>query len=157
MDTDLQYLFAYGTLKSDKPEHAQHCARPLSIMKAKAPGSLWRLREGYPILQVDPTIALRNATRDTANDWREATVAARSTTPPAHEGSWIEGELFAYPLTTDALQRMDDWENFVPGIPSPYQRRVIWLKDETGAHRIAWAYVCYTPPNWATLLSETSW
>jgi len=153
-----QYLFAYGTLKSDQPEHAQHCLRPLSITPAKTLGTLWRLREGYPILQIDSINALLDASKDPAADWQTATQLQQAATPPKQaEGKWIEGELFEYPLSPKALDTMDTWENFSPGIKSPYQRRIIWVKDRDGSDRIAWAYVCYSPPNWSTLLNQTRW
>lgn len=153
-----QYLFAYGTLKSDQPEHAQHCLRPLSITPARTLGYLWRLREGYPILQVDSATALLDASRDAKADWETAgELQAATKPPPEPDGKWIEGELFELPLLPDSLEKMDAWENFTPGIKSAYQRRVIWVKDSAGANKIAWAYVCYSPPNWATMLSQTSW
>ena len=152
-----QYLFTYGTLKSDQPEHAQHCLPPLSILPAQARGALWRLREGYPILQIEPELAVLDASKDNAADWSAALQAGRAGTPPQLEGSWIEGELFEVPLEANALEKMDAWENFIPGVKSPYQRRVIWVKDAHGADRVAWAYVCYSPPDWATLLAETAW
>lgn len=152
-----QFLFAYGTLKSDQPEHSQHCVPPVSITPAKALGSLWRIREGYPILQVEPELALLDATKDLIADWATAKELGEQNEPSLNEGSWIEGELFEYPLEPTALKKMDAWENFVPGIKSPYQRRVIWTKDAEGNDRIAWAYVCYSPPNWATLLKQNRW
>lgn len=152
-----QFLFTYGTLKNDQPEHAQHCLPPLSIQPAQALGSLWRLREGYPILQIEPELALLDATHDPCADWSAALAKQAAAPAPQLDSPAIEGQLFEYPLEATVLQKMDAWENFVPGIKSPYQRRVIWVKDAHGADRIAWAYVCYSPPNWATLLSETSW
>lgn len=151
------YLFTYGTLKSDQPEHAQHCVPPLSITPAQAQGSLWRIREGYPILQIDPSLALLDASKDLATDWSTARELEQTAKPPASNGKWIEGELFEYPLDSNVLHKTDAWENFVPGIKSTYQRRVIWVKDASGADRVAWAYVCYSPPNWASMLSETAW
>ncbi len=151
------YLFTYGTLKSDQPEHAQHCVPPLSITPATALGSLWRLREGYPILQIEPELALLDASKDLASDWSNALALQSTTTPPELEAKSIEGQLFEYPLEPNSLKKMDAWENFVPGVKSAYQRRVIWVKDATGTDRIAWAYVCYSPPNWATLLNQPSW
>ncbi|MBK1880590.1 gamma-glutamylcyclotransferase family protein [Pelagicoccus mobilis] len=153
-----QYLFAYGTLKSDQPEHPQHCLPPLSITPAKALGTLWRLREGYPILQVDPSAALLDASKDPLDDWQTA-LDQQTTAPttPTEGQKWIEGELFEYPLAPNALDKMDTWENFTPGIKSPYQRRVIWTKDQDGNDRLAWAYVCYSPPNWSTMLTQTRW
>jgi gamma-glutamylcyclotransferase (GGCT)/AIG2-like uncharacterized protein YtfP len=152
-----QYLFTYGTLKSDQPEHPQHCLPPLSIAPAKARGSLWRLREGYPILQVEPELALLDASKDIQADWSRALEAESDGKPPEGDGKWIEGQLFEFPLEAHALAKMDAWENFIPGVKSPYQRRIIWVKDADGADRAAWAYVCYSPPDWATLLNETSW
>lgn len=151
------YLFTYGTLKSSQAEHAIHCLPPQSIQPAKAKGALWRLREGYPILEVDPNSAVLDATSDAVADWRRALAATASALPPSPEGKWIEGELFEYPLENGALRKMDLWENFQPGIKSPYQRRVIWVQGRSGNDRLAWAYVCYSPPNWATLLNQTSW
>ncbi|MBD5778320.1 gamma-glutamylcyclotransferase [Pelagicoccus sp. NFK12] len=152
-----QYLFTYGTLKSDQPEHAQHCLPPLSIVSAKACGTLWRLREGYPILQIEPELALLDASKDLVADWAKALQAEASDSPPQLEGNWIEGQLFEFPLEADVLKKMDAWENFIPGVKSAYQRRLIWVKTADGADRVAWAYVCYSPPNWATMLNETSW
>ncbi|MDQ8186514.1 gamma-glutamylcyclotransferase family protein [Pelagicoccus sp. SDUM812002] len=151
------YLFTYGTLKSDQPEHAQHCLPPLSITPALACGDLWRLREGYPILQVEPELALLDASKDLLADWLAALETESKVTPPELDGKWIEGQLFEFPLEADSLKKMDAWENFIPGVKSVYQRRIIWVKDSDGTDRIAWAYVCYSPPNWATLLDETSW
>lgn len=152
-----QFLFTYGTLKSDQPEHSQHCIPPLSITKAKAPGTLWKLREGYPILQIEPEMSLLDATHDLSTDWQKAAKLASKESFPDIETNWIDGELFEYPLEENILHKMDTWENFVPGIKSTYQRRIIWTKDSDGRDRIAWAYVCYSPPNWATMLSEKSW
>ena len=153
-----QFLFAYGTLKSDQPEHAEHCVQPLSITPAKARGNLWRLREGYPILQVGTALSLLDASKDTVADWARAMDLRNAGPPPISEDDkWIEGELLELPLEAAALSKMDAWENFSPGVKSAYQRRVIWTKDADGADRIAWCYVCYSPPNWATLLSQTSW
>lgn len=152
-----QFLFAYGTLKSDQPEHSQHCIPPLSITPARALGTLWKIREGYPLMQIDPSIVLLDATKDMSADWQSGREKATRGRGDQHDGNWIQGELFEYPLDPHTLQKMDTWENFVPGIKSPYQRRIIWVKDETGADRIAWAYVCYTPPDWAVQLSENRW
>lgn len=152
-----QFLFAYGTLKSDQPEHLQHAEAPISVQAAKAPGNLWRLREGYPILQIDPAFCLLDAGPDLVADWVAALERSRGQPPAPHEGAWIHGELFEYPLTPDILNRMDEWEAFVPGRKSAYQRRAIWLKDQRDRDQVAWAYVCYTPPNWATLLAENTW
>lgn len=152
-----QFLFTYGTLKSDQPEHSLHCIPPISISPAKAAGALWKIREGYPLLQIEPELALLDASKDISSDWQQANeIAARSTSPEI-EASWIEGELFEYPISDHILHKMDTWENFVPGVKSTYQRRVIWVKNEEGHDQIAWAYVCYSPPNWATLLHETRW
>lgn len=151
-----QYLFAYGTLKSDQPEHTRHCVPPISITKARASGTLWRLREGYPILQINPTLSVLDATPDIVADWNQ-TIKATNKPPATSTEFHIEGELFEYPLTSNALQKMDAWENFTPGVKSPYQRRAIWIQDPTEQYRIAWAYVCYSPPNWAVMLSEQSW
>lgn len=151
------YLFAYGTLKSDQPEHAQHCTAPLSVTPAKALGTLWRLREGYPILQVDPAVALLDASKDLPSDWSTGLELQTAAKAPNFEDKCIEGELFEYPISPDSLHKMDAWENFTPGIKSPYQRRIIWVQDADGTDRIAWAYVCYSPPNWAVMLSETRW
>lgn len=152
-----QYLFTYGTLKSDQPEHAQHCLPPLSITPAKAHGTLWRLREGYPILQIEPKLSVLDASRDLLADWANALEAAGKAKHPELEENWIEGQLFEIPLEPDALKKMDAWENFIPGVKSAYQRRAIWVKDAEGADRVAWAYVCYSPPNWATMMSENCW
>ncbi len=151
------YLFAYGTLKSDQPEHAQHCVPPLSLTPAQALGTLWRLREGYPILQIDPALSLLDASSDLVADWSSALQKRADSSHPDHPGKWIEGQLFEYPLEPNSLHKMDKWENFIPGKKSVYQRRVIWVKDANGNDQIAWAYVCYSPPNWATMLNETSW
>ena len=150
-------LFAYGTLKSDQPEHSLHCSPPLSIQPAKARGVLWRLREGYPILQVEPELCLLDATHDLVGDWKRAAEAANGSPPDLADAKWIEGELFEYPLEAQVLRKMDAWENFVPKQRSPYQRRAIWVKDQSGADRVAWAYVRYSPPNWAVQLSATRW
>lgn len=151
------YLFAYGTLKSDQPEHAAHCSKPISITKARAPGTLWRLREGYPILQIDPKTSLLSATSSPEADWQEAIQLSKGSTPLTSCEHWIEGELFEYPLTSNVLDKMDQWENVSPGTNSPYRRHIIWVQDETEQARAAWAYVCYSPPNWATMLQEQSW
>lgn len=151
-------LFAYGTLKSTQPEHIHHCRPPLSAGYATVRGTLWRLREGYPILQIDPKLTILDATDNLVADWQKALDIARDTTPPeVNEGKWIEGELFKYVLNPNSLEQMDRWENFTAGIKGTYQRRVIWIKDELGADVPAWAYTCYSPPNWAVQLSETSW
>ncbi len=154
---DTQYLFAYGTLKSDQTEHARHCSPPLSIIPAKVPGELWRLREGYPILQIDPAISLLDATASLESDLGRTAKLAAASPAPKLEGPWVRGELFTYPATQEALQKMDTWENFRPGVKSPYQRRMIWTQTDDGEILPAWAYVCYTPPNWATLLDSDTW
>ncbi len=151
------YLFVYGTLKSTHPQHAVRCEPPNAIARAKAPGALWRLREGYPILQIDGEQTLLDASEDLLGDWAQALSKAEGMRPPAHVGGWIEGELLAYPLQPDILRRMDDWEGFRPGRAGAYQRRVIWTIDESGADRIAWAYVCEAPPRWSTLVNATRW
>lgn len=157
MNLDTQFLFAYGTLKSDQPEHAAHCVKPLSITPAKVAGRIWRLLEGYPILQVDPKFSLLDASSNMKEDWTQGLELASKGTPDAHDGIWIDGELFEYPLDERSLLKMDEWENFIPGIESSYQRRIIWIKDDQGANRIAWAYVCFEPPSRATLVERTSW
>lgn len=157
MSDPVQFLFAYGTLKSSHPEHAEHAARPLSIQPATACGYLWKLKEGYPILQIDPALAIADATDRAVEDWTLADTRARSGPAPQVQGRWIEGELLAYPLSNDALDPMDAWEGFTPGQRGVYQRRVIRVRDATGSERIAWAYVCFSPPNWATMLNATSW
>ena len=154
---DVQCLFAYGTLKTDQPEHVLHCIPPLSVKPARAAGALWRLREGYPILQIDPTLSLLDATDDPAADWAAAQTLAVNAFDWKPADHWIEGELFEYPLESETLKRMDQWENFQPARPSVYQRRVIPLQDSSGKSRIAWAYVCFSPPQDATRLSANRW
>ncbi|MDQ8202265.1 gamma-glutamylcyclotransferase family protein [Pelagicoccus sp. SDUM812003] len=150
-------LFTYGTLMSSQPEHAIHCERPLSTQPAQARGSLWKLREGYPILQIDPNTAILDASADLLADTARAAQIAQTSAPQPAEGKWIQGELMEISPAPDALRKMDEWENFAPGVKSAYQRRMIWIKDQAGLDRAAWAYVCYSPPNWASLLQSDRW
>ncbi len=150
----MQFLFAYGTLKHAHPDRPASCPPPLAIHFARAPGRLWLLPEGYPILQVDPAYCLLDATDNPAADWARAASLPPS---PGLQGPWIEGELLAYPRGPDALAPFDEWENFAPGRPGPYQRRIIRLQDETSAPCIAWAYLCFTPPAPSTLLHASHW
>jgi len=152
-----QLLFTYGTLKSDQPEHSLHCAPPNSITPGRAAGSLWRLREGYPILEIEPECALLDASRSPTADWNHARGLSQYSKAHEEAAQWVEGELFAYPMNDQVFKQMDAWETFSYGTKGTYQRKIIWVKDERGRDRIAWAYVCYVPPNWATLVPESIW
>lgn len=156
---DTHFIFAYGTLKSDQPEHKIHCARPLSIAKASIQAELWVLKEGYPILSVSPSICLAEASRDCVADWKSARDATPKPTPPAYKNAknWIQGELMELPLLSNSLVKMDSWEGFAPGYPSVYQRRIVWARDAAGRDRICWAYICDAPPKDAKPVAGNAW
>lgn len=152
-----QYLFAYGTLRSEESESNHHGPERLSTSPARAFGQLYTLKEGYPIVLLDPSICILNASRDWEWDWIVAQSRLESgsftfaTTPD------IEGELVEIPLEHDALDRPDAWEGFSVGLDSVYQRVAIPVLRADGIILPAWVYGCTEIPEGAKPFNANRW
>ena len=152
-----QYLFVYGTLKSEHLEHAKFCSHAISVQPAKLAGTLYQLEEGYPILKIAPTQRLANATVNPKDDWTRL-----SENPIIHQNdnadkTLIEGQLVELPLSKGALSGLDQWECFVPGTTSAYQRYLVSPAESETDQPICWVYATTNPPTSARKLSEHSW
>lgn len=154
-----QYLFVYGTLRSDQPEHLTHSPRSLSRSIASVTGTLYELEEGYPLLIVPATSIVLSASRDWLRDWNQATMFDLATIPdPSQErSSRIWGELIEIPLEPDALTKPDKWEGFSLDRPSIYQRVIIPAALADGRMVAAWAYVATQIPATAKLIPDGFW
>ena len=154
-----QYLFVYGTLRSDQPEHRTHSPRSLSRSIASVTGTLYELDEGYPLLIVPATSIVLPASRDWLRDWNQATMFDLATIPdPSQErSSHIWGELIEIPLEPDALTKPDMWEGFSLDRPSIYQRVIIPAALADGRMVAAWAYVATQIPTTAKLIPDGFW
>ncbi len=79
-----QFLFVYGTLRSDQPEHRFHGPVSLSRSIAQVGGTLYELEEGYPLLVVPASSIIQRASCDWFDDWTQAT-SAIGTIKATHE------------------------------------------------------------------------
>ncbi len=153
-----QFLFVYGTLRSDQPEHRLHGPVPLTRTPGRVAGELYQLSEGYPILQVSPSDVLLTASSDWFGDWNRGLAMFDPGKPfSSPDGPFVKGELIEIPLEQEALCQPDRWEGFEIGAASVYQRVVIPAIRECGAIVPAWAYVCSKVPTSATLLPSGFW
>lgn len=154
-----QYLFVYGTLRSDQPEHRTHSPRSLSRSIASVTGTLYELEEGYPLLIVPATSILLSASRDWLRDWSRATVFDSATipTPSQERSSRIQGELIEIPLEPDALTKPDRWEGFSLDRPSIYRRVIVPAALADGTMVAAWAYIAVQIPATAKLIPHGFW
>lgn len=154
-----QNLFAYGTLRSDQPEHQRYGPVSLSRSAASVPGELYQLDEGYPILRVPRKAILKVASGDWKQDWEYALslVAGRTSIVTDIESFPVKGELIELPLEGDALVRPDQWEGFTIGGSSVYQRVVVPALLADRSVFPAWAYVCLDVPKSATLIRSGYW
>ncbi len=151
-----QFLFVYGTLRSDQPEHRFHSPLSLSRSIAQVSGMLYELEEGYPLLVVPPSSILRSASRDWLNDWTQA-MGAIKTIKSNHKSPVVKGELIEVPLSPNALSKPDQWEGFSVDRPSVYQRAIIPAIREDGVVVPAWAYASTQIPSTAKTLSNGFW
>ena len=156
---DRHFIFVYGTLMSEQPEHETYCPTPISIKPASIPGSLYQLKEGYPILSIQPREIISRATNDSLSDWSVANKAATADTKDFSSASpVVSGELLEYPITTNFLEKMDEWEGFSPWQSGTYQRVIARANLlETGARQICWVYTCIIEPRNATKLVTRRW
>lgn len=154
-----QYLFVYGTLRSDQPEHRSHGPISLSRSIAKVAGTLFELAEGYPILKVPHSRVILSASHDWLGDWKKATgtVSTISTNVVFAESSLVKGELVEIPLVPNALSKPDKWEGFNVDQTNVYQRVVIPAIKEDGALVPAWAYISTQIPKSAKSISKGFW
>ncbi|GEM_PF-512435 len=153
-----QYLFVYGTLRSDQPEHRTHSPRSLSRSIASVTGTLYELEEGYPLLSVPAPSILLSASRNWLGDWNRATMIDLATVPGAsQESTRIRGELIEIPLEPEALNKPDKWEGFSLDRPSIYQRVIVPATLEDGRMVAAWAYVATQIPATVKLIPDGFW
>lgn len=152
-----QYLFAYGTLRTEESECDQHGPRRLSTIPAKAPGRLYSLKEGYPILLLEPDICILTASHEWEADWKTARSRLETDTygfknPPA-----VEGEIIEIPLGPGVFDKSDAWEGFSVGSDSVYQRIAIPVLRADGTILPAWVYGCTKIPLGATPFEGNRW
>ena len=154
-----QYLFVYGTLRSDQPEHRTHSPRSLSRSIASVTGTLFELEEGYPLLIVPATSIVLTASRDWLRDWNQATMfdLAAIPNPSQERSSRIWGELVEIPIEQDALTKPDRWEGFSLDQPCIYQRVIVPATLADGRIVAAWAYVATQIPSTAKLILDGFW
>ncbi len=153
-----QFLFAYGTLRPDEPEYQLHGPKPiLSRSRCRAPGRLYLLEEGYPILAIQSSSLLLEASSDWLRDWKQVLINSRPFETQKPSSDSIVGELLEVPLAADSLSAPDAWEGFEIGGKSAYRRFAIMTFREDGAPAPAWAYGCERPPASATLLMGDQW
>lgn len=156
---DQQYIFVYGTLMSEHPEHESFCPTPISAKPASIPGSLYQLTEGYPILSIHPRQIIARATNDPVRDWKMANDATTASPGDLSSASHVVfGELLEYPLDVGFLEKMDEWEGFSPWQSGIYQRVIARAKrSENGTSQICWMYACVTEPSNAIKLATLRW
>ncbi|MEM9157583.1 MAG: gamma-glutamylcyclotransferase [Verrucomicrobiota bacterium] len=186
-----QYIFVYGTLRSEHPEHQRFCSNTLSIQKAELSGELYQLPEGYPILQISPSQILAHASPDPISDWQKASVEIQAIAPtkpapgrgqpppqpslpstaalhrtidqkpqgapPTSIPPLIQGQLLEFPLTSHALEPLDQWECFTPGTPSAYQRYLVRPTQTETNQPLCWVYATTQSPKKAAKLATTTW
>lgn len=145
-------LFVYGTLRHDCPEHHEFCRGVTGWHRAWVQGRLWRIPEGYLLLQVPPASVLLVATNDTlADEKRRAELRAPDT--ETSEWPWIEGELLDFRNAAEAWPSIDEWECFVPGKKNVYPRCVVPVEVSDGdsrSSRLVWAYAATGVPPGST-------
>ena len=152
-----QYLFAYGTLRTEEIESGLHGPKRLSTSAAKAPGRLYILKEGYPILLIEPGNRIATASHKWESDWEKACAklaagAFRFTSQPS-----IEGELIEIPWERGVFDRPDSWEGFSIGSNSVYQRMAVPVLRADGVILPAWAYGCTKIPDLAIPFDGNRW
>ena len=152
-----QFLFAYGTLRAEEQESSLHGPVRLSASPAKAPGSLYTLKEGYPILLVEPNIKVVTASYEWDADWELACSRLESCSYACPKPSNIEGELIEIPLESNTFDKSDAWEGFSVGSNSVYQRMVIPVRRNDGRILPAWVYACLAIPAEAAPFKGNRW
>ena len=156
---DRQFIFVYGTLMSEQPEHETFCPTPITIKPASIPGSLYQLKEGYPILSMHPRQIIARATNDSISDWSMANEAVAANKDDFSSASpVVSGELLEYPIDIGFLEKMDEWEGFSPWQSGLYQRVIARANlSENDAYQICWVYACFTEPSNAIKLVTQRW
>jgi hypothetical protein len=88
---------------------------------------LWKIPEGYLLLEVPGRAILMEATSDAVADEKRR---SRLGPPvPNDDGwPWVEGEVLSFRDAIEAWPTIDDWECFVPGEENVYPRRVVCLE-----------------------------
>ena len=152
-----QYLFAYGTLRAKEAESSRHGPKSLSVSPAKAPGHLYTLKEGYPILLVESSIHIVTASHEWEADWELAYSRLESLSCASASPSSIEGELIEIPLEPGVFDGSDAWEGFSVGENSVYQRMVIPITRTDGSILPAWVYACLRVPDLAKPFLGNRW
>tara|TARA_B100000519_G_scaffold193521_1_gene196215 strand:+ start:1317 stop:1829 length:513 start_codon:yes stop_codon:yes gene_type:complete len=152
-----QFLFAYGTLRAEEQESSLHGPVRLSASPAKAPGSLYTLKEGYPIMLVEPNIKVVTASYEWDADWELACSRLESCSYAYAKPPSIEGELIEIPLESNAFDKSDTWEGFSVGSNSVYQRMVIPVRRNDGRILPAWVYACLAIPAEAAPFNGNRW
>lgn len=155
--TRSQYLFAYGTLRAKEAESSRYGPKSLSVKPAKAPGRLYTLKEGYPILLVESSIRIVTASHEWEADWELACSQLDSRSYASASPSRIEGELIEIPLEPGAFDSSDAWEGFSVGENSVYQRMVIPVMRTDGSILPAWVYACLRVPALAKPFGGNRW
>ena len=152
-----QFLFAYGTLRAEEQESSLHGPVRLSASPSTAPGSLYTLKEGYPILLVEPNIKVVTASYEWDADWELACSRLESCSYAYANPPSIEGELIEIPLESNAFDKSDTWEGFSVGSNSVYQRMVIPVRRNDGRILPAWVYACLAIPAEAAPFKGNRW
>ncbi len=128
-------------------------------MPGAVAGSLFLLKEGYPIIVVPRETLLASASANWATDWERA--KTRLTKRIANDSNdaipYIQGEVMEVPLEPGALDAADAWEGFSIGSKSTYQRIAVPVTRDNGSVVAAWLYGCFTPPNTAIPIEGSRW
>jgi hypothetical protein len=140
-------LFVYGSLKPGESGHGLFCAEVRSV-RARVRGALFEAPEGYPVLFVAEGDVLAEGTENPVEDARRALAhgPASPRAPAEHANGiplrWIDGFVLRFIDAGRSVPPIDEYEDFVPGIPSPYRRVLIPIAgDPPGT---AWTYIA--PP-----------
>ena len=141
-------LFVYGTLRHDQPEHERYCRGVTGWRRARIRGQLWRIPEGYLLLEVPQASVLMEAADDAdADEFRRLQLDVPA--PADGEWPWIEGEVLSFRNASEAWPPIDAWEGFVTGKSNVYPRCVVPVEilDGGGWSRdLAWAYATLRVP-----------
>lgn len=166
-DTGGIRLFVYGTLKRGCSNHEGFCKGFVSVQPGSLRGRLYAFSCGSPVVVVPPEDIL---TRATASPLESVAAQARFEIQMASHGrgkargadrpgGWrhIRGEILTFDDPESRLPLLDQFEEFFPSHPSPYERVLlpVYLDDETIL--TAWVYALGLEARGLTLLNMDSW
>ena len=153
-------VFVYGTLKRGFTNHARFCHGLIAAETAEMFGRLYRLKAGYPMLEVPDVKSLRVGTGDLDADIRagDKKVGEVQANPPAEKDRWdlVRGEILTFDGAAERLSLFDRLEGFEPSGRGEYVRV---LTTTSGSNvQSTWTYVAPAggPPKGAVRIG-TRW